>query len=132
MISLRLSARGTLSVWSSSAFTILKTTAFAPIPKASVTTAANANPGDLRNPRKLKRTSCKSFKRFILPPVRRVYRFLHTTAGPKGPPPPPKPPKPTISLHIPPAPFLTPHTPPHQPPTSPAETKPPPADHPPN
>ena len=57
----RLAACGTFSGCRTSAFSTLNTIALAPIPSASVTTAASANPGDLRNCRIANRMSLYTF-----------------------------------------------------------------------
>src|ERR1700722_84123 len=59
----RFSVCGTFSGRSTSAFSTLKTTALAPMARASVKTAVMANPGALRSWRRARRMSA-----FILPP----------------------------------------------------------------
>src|ERR1700722_18097729 len=56
----RLAACGTLSGRRINASNMANTTAFAPMARASVKTATMVKPGDLRNTRRLRRTSCIS------------------------------------------------------------------------
>src|SRR5437588_7867697 len=69
----RFSGSGTSNGRRISEFNTLKTTAFAPIPNASVKTAAIVNPGDLRSIRRLKRISLKMSFNFSSSDRRRLF-----------------------------------------------------------